>query len=266
LIVHRADRFGLAQLYQLRGRVGRSKIRAYAYLTTAPGRQMTEGAEKRLQVLVNLDSLGAGFQLASHDLDIRGAGNLLGEEQSGHIKEVGFELYQQMLEEAVAETRGTGAADDGEWSPQIGIGTAVMIPESYVPDLQLRLALYRRLADLDTPEEIDAFAAELIDRFGPLPEEVDHLMKIVFIKGLCRRANVEKLDAGPKGLVIHFRKREFPNPAGLVGYIGEQGSLAKIRPDHSLVFLRDWPTPPKRLSGSAVVMTQLAKLAGKVAA
>jgi transcription-repair coupling factor (superfamily II helicase) len=167
-----------------------------------------------------------------------------------------------MLEEAVAEIRGTGAVAEGDWSPQIAIGTAVMIPDSYVPDLQLRLSLYRRLADLGAPEEIDAFAAEMIDRFGPLPDEVEHLLKIVFIKGLCRRANVEKLDAGPKGVVIQFRKREFPNPAGLVGYIAEQGAAAKIRPDHSVVFVRDWPSAGKRLAGSAVVMTQLARLAG----
>ena len=265
LIVHRADMFGLSQLYQLRGRVGRSKTRAYALFTLPANRRLTDTAERRLKVLQSLDTLGAGFQLASHDLDIRGAGNLLGEEQSGHIKEVGFELYQQMLEEAVAEVRGTGEVSDGDWSPQIAIGTAVMIPEGFVPDLQLRLALYRRLADLDTPEEIDAFAAELIDRFGSLPEEVEHLLKIVFIKGLCRKANVEKLDAGPKGIVIHFRKREFPDPAGLVRYIAEQGSLAKIRPDQSVVFIRDWPNAEKRLSGSAVVMTQLAGLAAKAA-
>jgi transcription-repair coupling factor (superfamily II helicase) len=266
LIVHRADMFGLAQLYQLRGRVGRSKTRAYAVFTLPANRKLTDTADRRLKVLQSLDTLGAGFQLASHDLDIRGAGNLLGEEQSGHIKEVGFELYQQMLEEAVADVRGTGDANEsGDWSPQIAIGTAVMIPEGYVPDLHLRLALYRRLADLDSPEEIDAFAAELIDRFGPLPQEVDHLLKIVYIKSLCRKANVEKLDAGPKGVVIHFRKREFANPVGLVGYIGEQGSMAKIRPDQSVVFIRDWPNPEKRLSGSAVVMTQLAKLAAKAA-
>ena len=265
LIVHRAEMFGLSQLYQLRGRVGRSKTRAYALFTLPANRRLTDTAERRLKVLQSLDTLGAGFQLASHDLDIRGAGNLLGEEQSGHIKEVGFELYQQMLEEAVAEVRGTGEVSDGDWSPQIAIGTAVMIPEGFVPDLQLRLALYRRLADLDTPEEIDAFAAELIDRFGSLPEEVEHLLKIVFIKGLCRKANVEKLDAGPKGIVIHFRKREFPDPAGLVRYIGEQGSLAKIRPDQSVVFIRDWPNSEKRLAGSAVVMTQLARLAAKAA-
>jgi len=266
MIVHRADMFGLAQLYQLRGRVGRSKVRAYALFTLPANRKLTDTADRRLKVLQSLDTLGAGFQLASHDLDIRGSGNLLGEEQSGHIKEVGFELYQQMLEEAVMEMKGSGEELDSGWSPQITVGTAVMIPEEYVPDLQLRLSLYRRLGDLQDAEEIDAFGAELIDRFGPLPDEVEHLLKIVFIKALCRKANVEKLDAGPKGVVIHFRKREFANPAGLVGYIGQQGSLAKIRPDHSIVLMRDWPTPEKRLAGSAVVMTQLARLVEKAAA
>ncbi|WP_024846892.1 transcription-repair coupling factor [Aminobacter sp. J41] len=265
MIVHRADMFGLGQLYQLRGRVGRSKLRAYALFTLPARKALTPLAERRLKVLQSLDTLGAGFQLASHDLDIRGAGNLLGDQQSGHIKEVGFELYQQMLEEAVAELRGTGETFDESWSPQITVGTAVMIPESYVPDLQLRLALYRRLADLETPAEIDGFGAELIDRFGPMPEEVEHLLKIVYIKALCRKANVEKLDAGPKGVVIQFRNKTFPEPAGLVRYIAEQGSLAKIRPDQSIVLMRDWPTPKKRLAGSAVIMTQLAKLVDKAA-
>lgn len=266
LIVHRADMFGLAQLYQLRGRVGRSKVRAYALFTLPANKKLTPTAERRLKVLQSLDTLGAGFQLASHDLDIRGAGNLLGEEQSGHIKEVGYELYQQMLEEAVAELRSEGEVADTGWSPQITVGTAVMIPESYVPDLQLRLGLYRRLGELTTTEEIDAFGAELVDRFGPLPEEVQHLLKIVFIKALCRQANVEKLDAGPKGAVLHFRNQEFAEPAALVRFIGEQGTLAKIRPDQSVVFIRDWPTAEKRLSGAAVIMTQLVRLAGKKAA
>ncbi|MEP4104195.1 MAG: TRCF domain-containing protein, partial [Nitratireductor sp.] len=266
LIVHRADMFGLAQLYQLRGRVGRSKVRAYALFTLPANRTLTANADRRLKVLQSLDTLGAGFQLASHDLDIRGAGNLLGEEQSGHIKEVGFELYQQMLEEAVAELRGAGETVDTGWSPQITVGTAVMIPEDYVPDLQLRLALYRRLAELETTEEIDAFGAELIDRFGPLPVEVQHLLKIVYIKALCRRANVAKLDAGPKGVVVQFRDNVFADPAGLVRFIAEQGSLAKIRSDHSVVLSRDWPTAEKRLAGAAVVMTQLSRLADKAAA
>ncbi|SDR05849.1 transcription-repair coupling factor [Pseudovibrio sp. Tun.PSC04-5.I4] len=261
LIVHRSDMFGLAQLYQIRGRVGRSKTRAYALFTVPANKTLTVTAERRLKVLQSLEKLGAGFQLASHDLDIRGAGNILGEEQSGHIKEVGFELYQQMLEEAVAQLK-SGGEDFAEeqWSPQISVGTPVLIPESYVPDLLLRLELYRRLADLTDIEDIDGFGAELIDRFGALPEEVQHLLKIVFIKGLCRKANVEKIDAGPKGIVITFRNGEFSNPAGLVSYIAEQSFLAKIRPDQKVVLTRDWPTPDARLKGAAAVLIKLSRL------
>jgi transcription-repair coupling factor (superfamily II helicase) len=260
LIVHRADMFGLAQLYQLRGRVGRSKVRAFALFTLPANKTLTATAERRLKVLQSLDTLGAGFQLASHDLDIRGAGNLLGEEQSGHIKEVGFELYQQMLEEAVAEVKGEEEIHDSGWSPQISVGTPVMIPDEYVPDLHLRLGLYRRLGEIRDLQEIDAFGAEMIDRFGPLPIEVQHLLKIVYVKALCRKANVEKLEAGPKGIVVQFRNKEFPDPASLVGFIAKQGSMAKIRPDQSVFFLRDLPTPEKRLAGAGVIMTQLAGL------
>lgn len=262
LIVHRADMFGLAQLYQLRGRIGRSKLRAYALFTVPPKKTLTDTAERRLKVLQSLDTLGAGFQLASHDLDIRGAGNLLGEEQSGHIKEVGFELYQQMLEEAVASLKAGGAEEGPErWSPQITIGMPVMIPEGYVPDLQLRMSLYRRLAELDDAAEIDAFGAELIDRFGPLPDEVDALLKVVYVKSLCRRANVEKVDAGPKGATFAFRDNSFANPAGLVRYIGEQGGMAKVRPDHKLVLIRDWEQGIERLKGVATILTRLVRLA-----
>lgn len=261
LIVHRSDMFGLAQLYQLRGRVGRSKVRAFSLFTLPVNKVLTATADRRLKVLQSLDTLGAGFQLASHDLDIRGAGNLLGEEQSGHIKEVGFELYQHMLEEAVAELKGEEETVDMGWSPQITVGTSVMIPDGYVPDLHLRLGLYRRLGDLTTTTEIDAFGAELIDRFGPLPDEVQHLLKIVFMKSLCRTANVEKLDAGPKGIVVQFRNGEFPNPGGLVAHLGKLGSLAKIRPDQSILFIRDLPDAQKRLTGAAVIMSQLAEIA-----
>lgn len=261
LIVHRADMFGLAQLYQLRGRVGRSKVRAFALFTLPVNRTLTATADRRLKVLQSLDTLGAGFQLASHDLDIRGAGNLLGEEQSGHIREVGFELYQHMLEEAVAELKGEEDIIDTGWSPQIAVGTSVMIPDNYVPDLHLRLGLYRRVGDLAAPDEIDAFGAELIDRFGPLPDEVQHLLKIVYVKSLCRTANVEKLDAGPKGVVVQFRNSEFPNPTGLVEHLGKQGTLSKIRPDQSILFIRDLPTAEKRLAGAAVIMSQLAEIA-----
>ena len=213
LIVHRADMFGLSQLYQLRGRVGRSKTRAYAVFSVSATKPLTVQAERRLKVLQTLDTLGAGFQLASHDLDIRGAGNLLGDEQSGHIKEVGYELYQQMLEEAVAQLKaGIEEPTEDQWSPTISVGAPVMIPEHYVQDLQTRLGLYRRLSTLETDGEIESFGAELIDRFGPLPSEVDQLLKIMAIKVLCRRANIEKVDGGPKGIIVSFRDNSFANP------------------------------------------------------
>ena len=264
LIVHRADMFGLAQLYQLRGRVGRSKTRAYALFTLPAQRQITPQAEKRLKALQSLDSLGAGFQLASHDLDLRGAGNLLGDEQSGHIKEVGYELYQQMVAEAV-EALKAGLADvpEEQWSPTITLGAPVTIPEGYVSDLQLRLQLYRRLSTLESDEEIEGFASEMIDRFGPMPSEVAQLMKLVSIKALCRRAHVEKLDAGPKGVIISFRDNSFANPQGLVRYVAEQGSEAKVRPDMKLVFMGDYEDLGERLEGARRLMRTLVSLAEK---
>ena len=262
LIVHRADRFGLSQLYQLRGRVGRSKLRAYSLFTLPQTRKITAQAERRLQVLQSLDTLGAGFSLASHDLDIRGAGNLLGEEQSGHIKEVGFELYQQMLEEAVASLKaGIAAPVSDKWSPQITIGAPVMIPDDYVSDLPVRLALYRRLAEIDDEREIEAFGAELIDRFGPLPAEVQHLLQIVGIKALCRQANVERIEAGPKGAVISFRDSTFANPDRLVAFIRDQGRAARVRPDMKVVFFDDWNEPEQRLRGTLAILRNLVALA-----
>jgi transcription-repair coupling factor (superfamily II helicase) len=269
LIIHRADMFGLAQLYQLRGRVGRAKARAYAYMTTPAEKQITLSAERRLKVLQSLDSLGAGFQLASHDLDIRGGGNLLGDEQSGHIREIGVELYQQMLEDAVAELREQGAAEVASargWSPQINTGAAVLIPEEYVPDLNVRLALYRRLSEAERPEDREALAAELIDRFGPLPREADQLLKVVAIKGLCRQANVAKIDVGPKGAVATFREDRFPNPLGLVGLVQKQSAFWRVRPDHKVVVKGEWETPDQRLAAAERILAELAKVALQVAA
>ncbi|HVU42929.1 MAG TPA: transcription-repair coupling factor [Xanthobacteraceae bacterium] len=264
LIVHRADMFGLAQVYQLRGRVGRSKLRAYALLTLPAKRKITPQAEQRLKVLQSLDTLGAGFQLASHDLDIRGAGNLLGEEQSGHIKEVGYELYQEMLEEAVMSLKsGITTPVAEKWSPQITIGTPVLIPEDYVKDLPVRLSLYRRLSEIEEDRDIEAFAAELVDRFGPLPEEVEYLLQIVAIKALCRRANVEKIEVGPKGAVLSFRDNIFSNPDGLISYIAKHPEGARVRPDMKVVFFDEWDTPKARLKGAAGILRALAGLAEK---
>ena len=262
LVIHRADMFVLSQLYQLRGRIGRSKLRAYCYLTLPPGRALTASAEKRLEVMQTLDTLGAGFTLASHDLDIRGAGNLLGTEQSGHIREVGVELYQHMLEEAVAEARGAGPKAEDGWIPQINIGMPVLIPEAYVSDLDVRLGLYRRIAVLEDAREIEAFAAEMIDRFGKLPGEVENLFKIVAIKRLCRAAGIEKLEAGPKGAVVAFHNNDFANPAGLVAFISDEMGRTKLRPDHRLVYRRDWTMPAARLAGAQQLVAKLAEIAG----
>ncbi|MEF9602241.1 DEAD/DEAH box helicase, partial [Paracoccus sp. PXZ] len=259
MVVWRADMFGLAQLYQIRGRVGRSKTRAYCYLTTKPRVPLTPQAMRRLKFLGAIDSLGAGFNLASQDLDLRGAGNLLGEEQSGHIKEVGFELYQQMLEETIAKLKSgeiEGTPED-EWAPQLNLGVPVTIPESYVPDLDVRLGLYRRLAELTSKVELEGFAAELIDRFGPLPREVNTLLLVIRIKAMAKRANIAKLDAGPKGATIQFHGDKFPNPAGLVEFIHDQRGQAKVT-DNRIVVLRDWPTDGDRIKGSFAIAKDLA--------
>jgi len=262
LIIQRADMFGLSQLYQLRGRIGRSKQRAYAYLTTPPDKKLTETATRRLEVLQSLDQLGAGFSVASHDMDIRGAGNLLGEEQSGHVREVGIELYQEMLEEAVSSLKEGDAAEViDQWSPTINLGASVLIPEDYVADLNVRMSLYRRLAGIETRDDIDRFAAELIDRFGPLPDEVKHLFEIVTIKHLAKQAGVEKIDAGPKGGTIAFRNNSFANPVKLIQFINQHSGSMKVRPDQKIVVARDWPTPDDRLNGAKALLTQLAKLA-----
>jgi transcription-repair coupling factor (superfamily II helicase) len=266
LIVNRADMFGLAQLYQLRGRVGRGKTRAYAYFTLPHHAKLTDQATRRLEVMQSLDTLGAGFTLASHDMDIRGFGNLVGEEQSGHIKEVGVELYQQMLSEAVAAARAAKLPDavpeeDGDWSPQINLGVSVLIPEDYVEDLTLRLSLYRRLSSLKSEEDIDSFAAEMADRFGPLPTEVQALLEVMRIKQLSRAACVERIDTGPKGAVVTLRHNQFPKPDALIGFIAKNAHRMKIRADQKLVLTANWNSEKERLRGVHEFLKQVAGLA-----
>lgn len=264
LFIHRSDMFGLAQLYQLRGRIGRGKIRAYAYLTIPTRQLLSKNAMRRLEVMQTLDTLGAGFQLASHDMDIRGAGNLLGQEQSGHVREVGVELYQHMLEEAVEKAR--YARDKEEvvsaetWSPQLNLGVAVLIPDLYVEDLSVRLELYRRLAHFTTQDEIDELARELVDRFGPYPEEVDNVLRVMSLKQLAKTAGVGKIDLGSKGVVIKFHKDQFDNPEKLLQFIQDQRGLAKIRPDQSLFFIRNWVSIAERFQGCTALLRNLIAL------
>lgn len=269
MIVHRSDMFGLAQLYQIRGRIGRSKLRAYAYLTYKADVRLSETAMKRLEVIGMLDTLGAGFQLASHDMDIRGAGNLVGEQQSGHVREVGVELYQQMLEEAVAEVR-AGAVTDGnkvqeaskiqDWTPDINLGASILIPEYYVPDLSVRMGLYRRIASLYDDQEIESFAAEIIDRFGEIPDEVENLLKLISIKKLCKQENVSKVEAGPKGVILGFYNNLPPKPEKLMGYLQTKAGTVKLRPDQKLFYPRQWMTTDQRIKGTTNILKELADL------
>ncbi|MBL0317885.1 MAG: transcription-repair coupling factor [Alphaproteobacteria bacterium] len=253
LIVHHADMFGLSQLYQIRGRIGRGKIRAYAYLTT-PSRMTLQGnALQRLNVLQHLDTLGAGFTIATHDMDIRGYGNLLGEEQSGHIKEVGMELYQHMLEEAMVlaktatEANPNPVEQDNQWSPSINLGIPVLIPDDYVSDLSLRLGLYQRLSALQSDPEVEAFGAELIDRFGPLPEAANFLLEVMKIKFLCKQAHIEKIETGPRGAVISFREGHIQNPLHILNMVQSKPHLWKLRPDQKLVYQQEWNDHHSRL-------------------
>ncbi len=267
MIIHHAHLFGLAQLYQLRGRVGRGKTRAYAYFLLPHYRQLTAQATRRLEVMQTLDTLGAGFSLASHDMDIRGFGNLVGEEQSGHIREVGIELYQHMLEEAVAALKAGHSADEAEhaqtrdWSPQINLGLSVLIPEDYVSDLSLRLGLYRRVAGMESEGEIDQFAAELVDRFGPYPEEVAHLIAVLSIKQLCKQAGIERLDIGPKGAVLTFHQNLFAKPEALLAHIARNPRSLKLRPDQKLVFTHEWKDAGDKIASTKKLVAEVIALA-----
>lgn len=281
IIIHRADRFGLAQLYQLRGRVGRGKVRGHAYLTLPMGQVVAESATRRLQVMAGLDQLGAGFQLASHDLDLRGAGNLLGDEQSGQIREVGIELYQQMLTEAVATVKAggklgltadaaeaSGAVREDDWIPNIQLSqTALFIPETYIGDLNLRLQLYRRLAELRTAVEVEEMGVELIDRFGNLPPEVDNLLQLLLIKQRCKALNIGRLEAGPRAIVLSFYQNICPNPGALLQLISHDPIHFKLRPDQKLVYsLSGSIAQLSLLAACQMLLTRLGRLvAGSVA-
>ena len=265
LIIHRSDMFGLAQLYQLRGRVGRSKERAYAYLTTDPQMILTPQARRRLEVMQTLDKLGAGFSLASYDMDIRGAGNLLGDEQSGHVKEVGIELYQDMLKQAVEAARldrAETAEEEAEtgWSPQITLGTSVLIPDAYVPDLSVRLSLYRRIGALAESDDVSLISAELVDRFGPVPQSVKNLLEIVVLKQFCKRCNIQKLDAGDKGFALSFKDNHFARPDQLIGWIAKQGGAVQLRADHKLIIKTDLKTKEARADQARGYLQDIAGL------
>ena len=265
IIIHRADRFGLAQLHQLRGRVGRSKHRAYAYLLIPPIQNLGDDAQKRLDALETLGELGAGFSLATHDLEIRGAGNILGDEQSGQIREVGFELYNQMLRDAIQGlARGLSqpvASEEveAEIIPNISLHVSTHIPHEFVPDVHQRLTLYKRIAERINPEELAEMRSELLDRFGPLPESVDNLLRLVGIKRRCRRLKILKLEAGPKGAALQFHPQPLVNASAIIDLIQKGGGSIVFNHQTNTLTIknRQWDNPENRLQALEKILELL---------
>lgn len=259
MIVDRADMFGLAQLYQIRGRVGRSNNQAYAYLTYPDGIKLNDIAQKRLSILGAIDNLGAGFSIASHDMDIRGYGNLVGDEQSGHIKEVGIELYQHMLEEAVSQIKleKDEAPQDKDWSPVLNIGISIQIPETYIEDAASRLAMYRKIASISDEIALESIAAEMTDRYGKMPEEADHLFAIVKLKSLAKIANIEKLDIGEKGVLVAFKNGIPVSVEKVLDFVAKSNGEAKLRPDQKLFISRTWGSSESTIKGVEKILKHL---------
>ena len=236
MIIHNSDKFGLSQLYQLRGRIGRTNIEAYCYYTVSDFNSITDTANQRLNLLKKLDSRGSSFHLASHDLEIRGSGNIIGDQQSGHIREIGLELYHRLLKEKIIELRSDFHSLDAEWSPQINLGLNVLIPEQYVPNLNTRLYFYRRLAYLNNTSELKEIRDEMLDRFGIIPDEVAHLLKITELRIICKNLGIEKFDLGTRGLTIKFRNNQFHKTNELVELISRKKYDLKLRSDQTLVY------------------------------
>jgi len=263
MIVHDAHRLGLAQLYQLRGRIGRAGVEAHAYLTIPPGAELTDAARRRLEALAKLEPVGAGFSIASHDLDIRGAGSLLGEEQSGHLRDLGFDLFQTMLKRAVEALRKGEQPDLEIWAPHISLGLTIGIPESYIPDPVERAEVYWECARLETEDQIAQYAAGLTQRYGPLPRDAQRLFALLRLKQLCREAHVIELNAGPKGAVLTFRpempvSRHLPLPSRVAPKV-------EWRKNRRLVVSAQWEAPRRRIEGVASLLLQLKRAASQVA-
>jgi transcription-repair coupling factor (superfamily II helicase) len=251
ILIYRFDLFGLSQLYQLRGRVGRSNRQAFAYLIVPSDRDLSPDAQRRLELMQKLDKLGAGFTLASHDLDIRGAGNLLGEEQSGFIKEVGIELYQSMLKEAILMVKAGKTGPIEVIDSQINLGVSVLIPESYIEDQDLRLMMYRRIGGLSNLREIEVLHDEIAEKFGTPPIELENLFILMGIQIICKEVHIDKLDVGSNGLIFSFHKNQCKDPAQLLEFLRseelrEEGWTVKIRNDHKIVMLKKWKSVTAR--------------------
>ena len=266
MIIDRADKFGLAQLHQLRGRVGRSHHRAYAYLLTPPPEALTADARKRLDAIASLGDLGAGFTLATHDLEIRGAGELLGEEQSGQIQEVGFDLYQQLLARCVAAYKRGEVPDpdaDTARGTEVDLSASTLLPEGYIPDVHMRLVLYKRISAARDGDALRELKVELIDRFGLLPEPAENLFAAAAIKLRATPLGIAKIEAGPDGGRLHFGRDAAIDPATLIALVQSDPRAYRLEGDRRLTFHRDMPDVDSRREALTEL---LARLAGEPAA
>jgi transcription-repair coupling factor (superfamily II helicase) len=253
ILINHAERFGLADLYQIRGRVGRGSHQAYAYLIIPENLTLSRDAMKRLRAIQELSELGSGFKLAIQDLEIRGAGNLLGPSQSGHIAAVGFEFYAQLMEKAVRELKGEEVVE--EITPEIRFHLPAFIPESYVKDPGERLSLYRKLSLSRSDEDAEMIREELIDRFGKIPKEVDHLLEVIKVKILLTRLSIKKFEATPSQWVLTFDEKTRVSPQKVVDFIHQGEGKYRLTPDSKLV-IEGWPDVLRDPFGAAKKLLQ----------
>ena len=249
ILINRADRLGLAQMYQLRGRVGRADEQAFAYLFIPPESHLTKDAQKRLKVLMEYSDLGSAFQIAMSDLKIRGGGTILGASQSGHIAAVGYDMFLKLMEQAIAELKGQPLVEPLE--PEINIPFSAFIPESYIPDIDQRLSAYRRLAKMTDPGEIPKFKAELADRFGGIPPETGNLLLKIMLKILATQAGVKRLDLNGRQLTLRFSEIHLKNPEKIIEMVNAGGQRYRLSPDHGL-----WIHLPESQRHNHMVLTK----------
>ena len=233
ILINHAERFGLADLYQLRGRVGRGSHQAYAYLLIPGDLTLSRDAMRRLRAIQELSELGSGFKLAIQDLEIRGAGNLLGPSQSGHIAAVGFELYAQIMEKAVKELKGEEVTE--EITPEIRFQLPAFIPETYVKEPEERLRLYRRLSLSRSDEEVEMIREEMVDRFGKIPEEVGYLLEVIKVKILLTRLSIKKFEETPSQLILTFDESTRISPQRIIDFVHQGKGKYRFTPDSKLV-------------------------------
>ena len=260
IIINRADKLGLSQLHQLRGRVGRSHHRAYAYMLTPPAKSMTADAKKRLEAIESLEDLGAGFTLATHDLEIRGAGELLGDEQSGQIAEVGYALYTELLERAVKAIKSGRQPELDrplDHGAEIDLGIPALIPTDYLPDVHTRLVQYKRIASAENSDELRELQVEMIDRFGLLPEAVKNVFTLAELRLAAERIGVTKLDFGPQGGRVEFSEASRADPAALVHLMQESRGNYLMQGPQKLRILVQEESPARRLAECRRVLSLL---------